>query len=254
MESRPRQQWRQQQRRYNNNISCSSNNTKQQQQQRLQQEPVADDPRSSLTVWGKTRGRVGALIGWDKARCKNSFHLAGLLGPVEEVCARYEDSMPVIPPRGPEDPHRDGPANLYLGHGDTVERLKGLGGCRGPMKTQQVKVAAHRWCPLTSAFCDHSRSRIKVAALWLYSSRDLWLLEYRLPVVVLLNSEKVYAVISRLLFEITEQAVLDTSEGSSPYTDEENDFFKAMMSLGPTATEGTNSACLANKMGKELEN
>ncbi|KAG0729352.1 hypothetical protein GWK47_030534 [Chionoecetes opilio] len=61
------------------------------------------------------------------------------------------------------------------------------------------------------------------------------------------------AVISRLLFELTEQAVLDTSEGSSLDEDEEGDFFKALMSPGPTATEGTNSICLCNKMGKELE-
>ncbi|KAG0714025.1 hypothetical protein GWK47_014943 [Chionoecetes opilio] len=66
-----------------------------------------------------------------------------------------------------------------------------------------------------------------------------------LPVILLLNSEKVDAVISRLLFEIMEQAVLDTSEGSSPDEDEEDDFFQA--------TEGTNSARFSNKMGKELE-
>ncbi|KAG0712009.1 hypothetical protein GWK47_019359 [Chionoecetes opilio] len=53
--------------------------------------------------------------------------------------------------------------------------------------------------------------------------------------------------------EVTEQAVLDSLEGSSPDEDEENDFFKALMSPGPTATEGTNSTRLTNKMGKELE-
>ncbi|KAG0718503.1 hypothetical protein GWK47_052330 [Chionoecetes opilio] len=78
-------------------------------------------------------------------------------------------------------------------------------------------------------------------------------LPYTLPVVRLLNPEKVDAVKSRLLFEVTEQAVLDTSEGSSPEEDEENDFFKALRSPGPTATEGTNSTRLSNKMGKELE-
>ncbi|KAG0698915.1 hypothetical protein GWK47_025915 [Chionoecetes opilio] len=69
--------------------------------------------------------------------------------------------------------------------------------------------------------------------------------------VRLLNPEKVDAVKSRLLFEVTEQAVLDTSEGSSP--DEEDDFFKALRSPGPTATEGTNCTRLSNNMGKELE-
>ncbi|KAG0728947.1 hypothetical protein GWK47_031373 [Chionoecetes opilio] len=64
---------------------------------------------------------------------------------------------------------------------------------------------------------------------------------------------KVDAVTSRLLFEVTLQAVLDTSEGSSPEEDEEDDFFKVLTSPGPKATEGTNSTCLSNKMGKELE-
>ncbi|KAG0726414.1 hypothetical protein GWK47_036653 [Chionoecetes opilio] len=48
-------------------------------------------------------------------------------------------------------------------------------------------------------------------------------------------------------------AVLDTLEGSSPDEDEEDDFFKALTSPGPTATESTNSTRLSNKMGKELE-
>ncbi|KAG0724920.1 hypothetical protein GWK47_039601 [Chionoecetes opilio] len=47
---------------------------------------------------------------------------------------------------------------------------------------------------------------------------------FKLPVVRILNPEKVDAVKSRLLFEVTEQAVLGTSEGSSPYQDEEEDF------------------------------
>ncbi|KAG0726090.1 hypothetical protein GWK47_037303 [Chionoecetes opilio] len=49
---------------------------------------------------------------------------------------------------------------------------------------------------------------------------------FKLLVVLILNPEKVDAVISRLLFEVTEQAVLDTSDGSSPDEDEEDDFFK----------------------------
>ncbi|KAG0721731.1 hypothetical protein GWK47_045847 [Chionoecetes opilio] len=76
---------------------------------------------------------------------------------------------------------------------------------------------------------------------------------FKLPVVRLLNPEKVDAVKSRLLFEVTEQAVLDTSEGSSPDEDEEDNFFKTLRSPGPKATEGTNSTRLSNKMGKELE-
>ncbi|KAG0727151.1 hypothetical protein GWK47_035251 [Chionoecetes opilio] len=76
---------------------------------------------------------------------------------------------------------------------------------------------------------------------------------FKLPVVRLLNSEKVDAVKSRLLFEVTEQAVLDTSEGSSPDKDEEADFFKALMIPEPRATEGTKSTRLSNKMGKEIE-
>ncbi|KAG0727629.1 hypothetical protein GWK47_034255 [Chionoecetes opilio] len=71
--------------------------------------------------------------------------------------------------------------------------------------------------------------------------------------VLLLNPEKVDDVKSRLLFEVNEQAVLDTSEGSSQDEDEEDDFFRALMSPGPTATEDTNSTRLSNKMGKELE-
>ncbi|KAG0701667.1 hypothetical protein GWK47_025269 [Chionoecetes opilio] len=51
---------------------------------------------------------------------------------------------------------------------------------------------------------------------------------FKLPVVCLLNPEKVDGVKSRLLFE-------------------------ALRSPGPTATEGTNSTYLSNKMGKELE-
>ncbi|KAG0717266.1 hypothetical protein GWK47_054805 [Chionoecetes opilio] len=76
---------------------------------------------------------------------------------------------------------------------------------------------------------------------------------FKLLVVLILNPEKVEAVISRLLFEVTEQAVLDTSDGSSPDEDEEDDFFKALMSPGTTATEGYNSTRPSNKMGKELE-
>ncbi|KAG0724733.1 hypothetical protein GWK47_040004 [Chionoecetes opilio] len=73
---------------------------------------------------------------------------------------------------------------------------------------------------------------------------------FKLPVVCLLTPEKVDAVKSSLLFEITEQAVLDTLEDSSPDEDEEDDFFK---SPGPTVTKGTNPTRLSNKMGKELE-
>ncbi|KAG0713431.1 hypothetical protein GWK47_016243 [Chionoecetes opilio] len=76
---------------------------------------------------------------------------------------------------------------------------------------------------------------------------------FKLPVVRLLNPEKVDAMKSRLLFEVTKQAVLDTSECSSPDEDEEDDFLKALRSPGPTATEGTNSTRLSNKMGKEIE-
>ncbi|KAG0711516.1 hypothetical protein GWK47_020448 [Chionoecetes opilio] len=49
--------------------------------------------------------------------------------------------------------------------------------------------------------------------------------------VLHLNPEKVDAVISRLLFDVTEQADLDTSEGSSPDEDEEEDFFKDILVL-----------------------
>ncbi|KAG0720918.1 hypothetical protein GWK47_047474 [Chionoecetes opilio] len=63
---------------------------------------------------------------------------------------------------------------------------------------------------------------------------------------------QVLAVISRLLFKVTEQAVLDTSKSSSPDEDEEDDFFKSLMSPGPTAKEGTNSTRLTNKIWKEL--
>ncbi|KAG0716841.1 hypothetical protein GWK47_008683 [Chionoecetes opilio] len=49
---------------------------------------------------------------------------------------------------------------------------------------------------------------------------------FKLPVVRLLNPEKVDPVKSGLLFEITEQALLDTSEGSSLDEDEEGDCFK----------------------------
>ncbi|KAG0710610.1 hypothetical protein GWK47_022433 [Chionoecetes opilio] len=88
----------------------------------------------------------------------------------------------------------------------------------------------------------------------LYRLEISWLkIKVQLPVVLLLNPEKVDAVISRLLFEVTEQAVLDTSEGSSPDEDEEDNFFKALTSPGPTATKGTNSTRLSNKMGKEFE-
>ncbi|KAG0718585.1 hypothetical protein GWK47_052164 [Chionoecetes opilio] len=57
---------------------------------------------------------------------------------------------------------------------------------------------------------------------------------FKLPVVRLLNPEKVDALISRLMFEVTEQAVLDTSEGSSPDKVEEEYFFKALRSPEPT--------------------
>ncbi|KAG0711504.1 hypothetical protein GWK47_020476 [Chionoecetes opilio] len=78
---------------------------------------------------------------------------------------------------------------------------------------------------------------------------------FKLPVVLLLNPEKVDDVIfiSRLQFEVTELAVFDTSGGNSPDEDEEDDFSKALTSPGPTAIEGTNSTRLSNKMGKELE-
>ncbi|KAG0726889.1 hypothetical protein GWK47_035691 [Chionoecetes opilio] len=49
---------------------------------------------------------------------------------------------------------------------------------------------------------------------------------FKLPVVRLLNPEKVYAMKSRLMFEVTEQAVMDTSESSNLDQDQEDDFFK----------------------------
>ncbi|KAG0724623.1 hypothetical protein GWK47_040205 [Chionoecetes opilio] len=78
---------------------------------------------------------------------------------------------------------------------------------------------------------------------------------FKLPVVHLLNSESVDAVKSRLLFEVKEQAVLDTSEGNSPDGDEKDEFFKDLRTPVPTVTceEGTNYTRLSNKMGKELE-
>ncbi|KAG0725170.1 hypothetical protein GWK47_004773 [Chionoecetes opilio] len=56
---------------------------------------------------------------------------------------------------------------------------------------------------------------------------------------------------SRLLFEVTEQAVLHLRRQQDE--DEEETFFKALRSPGPTATEGTNSTRPSNKMGKELK-
>ncbi|KAG0715348.1 hypothetical protein GWK47_012113 [Chionoecetes opilio] len=49
---------------------------------------------------------------------------------------------------------------------------------------------------------------------------------FKLPVVRLLNPEKIDVMMLRLLFEVTEQAVLDTSEGSSPNQDIWDNFFK----------------------------
>ncbi|KAG0720902.1 Transposon TX1 uncharacterized protein [Chionoecetes opilio] len=49
----------------------------------------------------------------------------------------------------------------------------------------------------------------------------------KMPVVRLLDPEKVDVIMSRLLFKVTEQAVLDTSEGNSPDKDEEDYVFKA---------------------------
>ncbi|KAG0718976.1 hypothetical protein GWK47_051445 [Chionoecetes opilio] len=173
MERRPRQQWRQQQRRLQQQHQLQLQQHQQQQQQRLQQEQTS--------------------------------------GPVEEVCARYED----------------GSASDLLLEAPNTHTVMGQ--------------RAFTWA--TATLWNAFTVEVDVVAMN----------TQQLPVVLLLNSEKVDAVISRLLFEITEQAVLDTSEGSSPYTDEEDDFFKALMSPGPTATEGTNSARLSNKMGKELE-
>ncbi|KAG0730558.1 hypothetical protein GWK47_027994 [Chionoecetes opilio] len=87
---------------------------------------------------------------------------------------------------------------------------------------------------------------------------------FKLPVVRLLNHEKVDAVKSRLLFEVTEQTVLDTSEGSSLDEDEEDDFFKVIdfieiyciFSFEEPRTHsyrGYQLYPLYNKMGKELE-
>ncbi|KAG0715542.1 hypothetical protein GWK47_011722 [Chionoecetes opilio] len=53
---------------------------------------------------------------------------------------------------------------------------------------------------------------------------------FKLPMVRLLIPEKMDVVKSSLLFEVTEQAVLDTSEGNSLDEDEENDFFKRLES------------------------
>ncbi|KAG0726318.1 hypothetical protein GWK47_036862 [Chionoecetes opilio] len=60
-------------------------------------------------------------------------------------------------------------------------------------------------------------------------------------------------MISRLLFKVKELGqVLDTLEGRSPDEDEEDIFFLALISPGPTGREGTNSTRLSNKMRKEL--
>ncbi|KAG0724127.1 hypothetical protein GWK47_000483 [Chionoecetes opilio] len=71
----------------------------------------------------------------------------------------------------------------------------------------------------------------KARFLFLFDQIDFWMATaihhlFKLPVVRLLNTEKLNAVKSRLLFEVTEQAVLDSSEGSSPDVDGEDDFFK----------------------------
>ncbi|KAG0698916.1 hypothetical protein GWK47_025916 [Chionoecetes opilio] len=71
-----------------------------------------------------------------------------------------------------------------------------------------------------------------------FKARFLSLFVFKLPVVRLLYPEKVDAVKSRLLFEVTEQAVLDTSEGSSPYEDKKDDFFK-LCSCGETVIPGS---------------
>ncbi|KAG0700522.1 hypothetical protein GWK47_025542 [Chionoecetes opilio] len=76
---------------------------------------------------------------------------------------------------------------------------------------------------------------------------------FKLPVVRLLSPEKVAAVKSKQVFEVTKQAVLDTSESSSPNEDEEDDSFMALRSSRPAATEDTNSTRFSNKLGKELE-
>ncbi|KAG0694306.1 hypothetical protein GWK47_027269 [Chionoecetes opilio] len=61
------------------------------------------------------------------------------------------------------------------------------------------------------------------------------------------------ALKSRLLFEVIQQAVFETSQGSSPDEDDGDDFFKSLRSPRPTAIEGTNSTRLSNKMRQELE-
>ncbi|KAG0719011.1 hypothetical protein GWK47_051365 [Chionoecetes opilio] len=122
--------------------------------------------------------------------------------------------------------------------------------------------------PASRPLCSALPPVVRTASISLVFRRTIHP-RIKLPVVFLLNPEKVDTVIARLLFEVTEQAVLDTSEGSSPDEDKEDDFFKlrlidfieiyciftsvALMSPRPTATEGTNSTRLSNKMGKELE-
>ncbi|KAG0711572.1 hypothetical protein GWK47_020345 [Chionoecetes opilio] len=71
-----------------------------------------------------------------------------------------------------------------------------------PTRTVQGTLLAHQW-------------------LFLFDQMDFLMTTaihpfFKLPVVRLLNPEKVDAVKSRLLFEVMEKAVLDTSEGSSP--------------------------------------
>ncbi|KAG0723177.1 hypothetical protein GWK47_043129 [Chionoecetes opilio] len=84
---------------------------------------------------------------------------------------------------------------------------------------------------LENPHSDKRPKGFKARFLSLFDQRDILLATaihplFKLPVVRLINREKVEAMKSRLLFEVTEKAVLDTSEGSSPDEDEEDDFFK----------------------------
>ncbi|KAG0708493.1 hypothetical protein GWK47_023988 [Chionoecetes opilio] len=110
---------------------------------------------------------------------------------------------------------------------------------------------------LKNTHSDRRLKGFKVRFLFLFDNVDFMIAtaiqpHFKLPVIRLLNPENGDVVKSRLLFDITEQAVLDTSEGSTPDEDEDEDFCNALKTPGHTATEGTNSTRLSNTMGKEL--
>ncbi|KAG0729536.1 hypothetical protein GWK47_030107 [Chionoecetes opilio] len=139
--------WQQQQRRQQQQHQLQLQQHQQQQQKRLQQEQWRDDPLSQLDSLGHRR-KVGALTVLHKAQVQHSSHIPGLWVPWRRSkrATRTVASGDLLleAPRT----HTVMGQRAFTWATATLWNTFTVEVDVVAMNTQQVKVAAHRWCRL----------------------------------------------------------------------------------------------------------